>query len=134
MKSPALRIFGDLKNSALCCGFGRRRTFLANQKCVYSPNNVLFLGNKECSTCKAALASPRLAQVQAFMKLFLKLSDRNAYSTETSPKASQCTKSCVYMGHFCYFRHFGPPDQVENIYTPICDLRRLKKIGGNAPK
>merc|ERR1712223_155167 len=37
--------------------------------------------NKECSTCRAALASPRLAQVQAFMKLFLKLSERNAYST-----------------------------------------------------
>ena len=69
------------KFCTVLCGFGRQRTFLSNQKCVYSPNNVLFLGNKECSTCKAALASPRLAQVQAFMKLFLKLSDRNAYST-----------------------------------------------------
>ena len=32
----------------------------------------------ECQTWSAALASPRLAQVQAFMKLFLKFSDKKA--------------------------------------------------------
>ena len=45
-------------------------------------------------------ALPQMIMVIQYDHLELSKSKFFYLSTETSPKASQCTKSCVYMGHF----------------------------------